>query len=330
MAIQCLIPAAGKGTRMRPLTHTLPKAMLPVAGKPTIFHIIEKAFSVGIKDFVIITGYLRELMESEILAAYPELNIRFVEQKEQKGLGHALYQAKDVVRQEDGLLVIYGDTLFEADLKPVITSSVPMIGVFEVADPRRFGIIEIDKDDFIINFIEKPQNPVTNLTLPGINYFPQAAPLFDALGKIISRDIKTKDEYQATDAYALMVKEKGIKMKYFRISSWEDAGTLEAMIETNRVMLARLGNRIEGKVTGCKINPPVYVAQGAEISGGELGPYVSIGQRTRLTNVTISDAIIDNDSEISNCTLKNSLIGRRVRADRIHGQAILGDDCIVS
>ena len=120
MPVKCLIPAAGKGTRMRPLTHTLPKAMLPVAGKPSIFHIIDRAAKAGVKDFVIITGYLRELMESEILAAYPNLKIEFVEQKEQLGLGHAIYMAGTKFSKDDSMLLIYGDTLFEGGLALIL------------------------------------------------------------------------------------------------------------------------------------------------------------------------------------------------------------------
>ena len=145
MPVKCLIPAAGKGTRMRPLTHTLPKAMLPVAGKPSIFHIIDRAAKAGVKDFVIITGYLRELMESEILAAYPNLKIEFVEQKEQAGLGHAIYMARGKFSPGDEMLLIYGDTLFDGDIETMMKSKDPVIGVFEVEDPRRFGVIEMGR-----------------------------------------------------------------------------------------------------------------------------------------------------------------------------------------
>ena len=172
MAIKCLIPAAGKGTRMRPFTHTLPKAMLPVAGKPIIYHIIDQAVKVGISDFIIITGYLKDLMESEILAEYPQLNIEFIEQTEQKGLGHACYQARDKVSSTDSLLIIYGDTLFTVDLNKFIQSKYTVIGGSKVEDPRRFGIIELDKDNqYITNLIEKPENPPTNLAIPGVNFF---------------------------------------------------------------------------------------------------------------------------------------------------------------
>jgi glucose-1-phosphate thymidylyltransferase len=241
MPVKCLIPAAGKGTRMRPLTHTLPKAMLPVAGKPSIYHIIDRAAKAGVEDFVIITGYLRELMESEILAAYPKLKIQFVEQKEQLGLGHAIYMARDKFAADDSMLLIYGDTLFEGDIETMMKSASPVIGVFEVPDPKRFGVIEKGEGQTITNLVEKPEKFVSNLAIPGVNYFPSSAELFAALEHIVSNNIRTKNEYQATDAFQYMLKEKKTVFTWQILTAWDDAGTLEAILDTNKIILGRRG-----------------------------------------------------------------------------------------
>ena len=315
MPVKCLIPAAGKGTRMRPLTHTLPKAMLPVAGKPTIFHIIDRAAKAGVQDFVIITGYLRELMESEILAAYPGLNIEFVEQKEQLGLGHAIYMAGSKFSANDSMLLIYGDTLFEGDIEIMMQAKNPVIGVFEVEDPRRFGVIEKGAGQTITNLVEKPEKFVSNLAIPGVNYFPSAAELFDALGHIVKNDIRTKNEYQATDAFQYMLREKKIVFSWQILSAWDDAGTLEAILDTNKIILSRRG---AGKMQA--------IAADAKVTASDVGQYASVSEGAEITNSTLINCIVDRGSVVRNCRLENSLIGRNAIVENIQGTIVVGDD----
>lgn len=316
MKIKCLIPAAGKGTRMRPLTHTLPKAMLPVAGKPSIFHIIDRAAQAGVTDFVIITGYLRELMESEILAAYPKLNIEFVEQKEQAGLGHAIYMAQDKFSPSDSMLLIYGDTLFEGDIEKMMKETNPVIGVFEVEDPRRFGVIEKGAGQTIVNLVEKPEKFVSNLAIPGVNYFPSSADLFAALDHIVKNNIRTKNEYQATDAFQYMLKEKKTTFTWQILTAWDDAGTLEAILDTNRVILERRG---EGK--------KFSVAADAKVSSSDLTQHVSVSEGATIDNTTLVNCIVDRGAILRNCNLTNSLIGRNTVLENVKGTVIVGDDC---
>lgn len=316
MPVKCLIPAAGKGTRMRPLTHTLPKAMLPVAGKPTIFHIIDRAAKAGVKDFVIITGYLRELMESEILAAYPNLKIEFVEQREQLGLGHAIYMAGSKFQKDDAMLLIYGDTLFEGDIETMMKSKDPVIGVFEVPDPRRFGVIEKGEGQTITNLVEKPEKFVSNLAIPGVNYFPSAAELFGALEHIVKNDIRTKNEYQATDAFQYMLRDKKIKFIWQILTAWDDAGTLEAILDTNKIILERRG-------AGNKS----AVAANAKVENSELSQYASVSEGATIENSTLVNCIVDRGAVLKNCKLENSLVGRNALLENISGTVIVGDDC---
>jgi glucose-1-phosphate thymidylyltransferase len=315
MPVKCLIPAAGKGTRMRPLTHTLPKAMLPVAGKPSIYHIIDRAAKAGVEDFVIITGYLRELMESEILAAYPKLKIQFVEQKEQLGLGHAIYMARDKFSAGDSMLLIYGDTLFEGDIEAMMKSASPVIGVFEVPDPKRFGVIEKGEGQTITNLVEKPEKFVSNLAIPGVNFFPSSAELFAALEHIVSNNIRTKNEYQATDAFQYMLKEKKIVFAWQILTAWDDAGTLEAILDTNKIILGRRG---AGKMSA--------VAADAKVVNSNLDQYASVSEGVQIENSTLINCIVDRGSVIKNCKLENSLIGRNAVLENISGTVVVGDD----
>lgn len=315
MPVKCLIPAAGKGTRMRPLTHTLPKAMLPVAGKPSIFHIIDRAAKAGVKDFVIITGYLRELMESEILAAYPNLKIEFVEQKEQAGLGHAIYMARGKFSPGDEMLLIYGDTLFDGDIETMMKSKDPVIGVFEVEDPRRFGVIEMGEGQTIKSLVEKPEKFVSNLAIPGVNYFPSSAELFAALDHIVTNNIRTKNEYQATDAFQYMLKEKKISFVWQKLTAWDDAGTLEAILDTNKIILGRRGT---GKTFA--------VAADAKVTGSKLEEFASVSEGAQIENSTLVNCIVDRGAVVRNCKLTNSLIGRNAVLENISGTVVVGDD----
>ena len=315
MPVKCLIPAAGKGTRMRPLTHTLPKAMLPVAGKPSIYHIIDRAAKAGVEDFAIITGYLRELMESEILAAYPKLKIQFVEQKEQLGLGHAIYMARDKFAADDSMLLIYGDTLFEGDIETMMKSASPVIGVFEVPDPKRFGVIEKGEGQTITNLVEKPEKFVSNLAIPGVNYFPSSAELFAALEHIVSNNIRTKNEYQATDAFQYMLKEKKTIFTWQILTAWDDAGTLEAILDTNKIILSRRG---PGNMSA--------IAADAKVVNSQLDQYASISEGAHIENSTLINCIVDRGSVIKNCKLENSLIGRNAVLENISGTIVVGDD----
>ncbi|MBN8221400.1 MAG: NTP transferase domain-containing protein [Spirochaetes bacterium] len=300
---------------MRPLTHTLPKAMLPVAGKPSIFHIIDRAAQAGVKDFVIITGYLRELMESEILAAYPNLKIEFVEQKEQMGLGHAIYMARGKFQPGDAMLLIYGDTLFEGDIETMMQSKSAVIGVFEVEDPRRFGVIEMGEGQTIKSLVEKPEKFVSNLAIPGVNYFPSSAELFAALDHIVQNNIRTKNEYQATDAFQYMLKEKKISFVWQKLTAWDDAGTLEAILDTNKIILGRRG---AGKMFA--------VAGDAKVNGSQLEEYASVSEGAQIENSTLINCIVDRGSVLKNCKLENSLIGRNAHLENVTGTIVVGDD----
>lgn len=319
-----LIPAAGAGTRMRPLTHSLPKAMLPVGGAPILNHIIDAAAEAGSEEFVIITEYKAEYIEENIPRDFPNLKFHFVRQGPMMGLGHACFKSRDLCDNKP-LLIIYGDTLFEADLKSALESPIPNIGVFEVDDPRRFGIIEKNDSDKITRFIEKPDNPTTNLALPGVNYFPDSGPLFAALQHIIDNNIKTKNEYQITDAFQHMVA-GGQEMTFFRLKAWYDCGKHFETLETNKALLDSQGTTLKGQVENCEITDPVYVAAGSVVKNCALGPHVSVGPGNTLEDCQLESSILGNDNQLTGVKLKNSMVGNKCQLKNMEGEMVLGDD----
>ena len=326
----CLIPAAGQGKRMLPLTYRLPKVMLPVAGRPVIYHILDKVRLLGIKNFIIVTNYLKEFIESEVLLNYPDLNIKFVEQKEMKGLGHACFQGSRDIPRDSSLLIVYGDTLFEADLSKIINSNLVYIGASNTEDPSKFGIIELDsKGEFIKSFIEKPERPPTDLAIAGVNFFPKAGLFFDALEYIINNNFKTKGEYQVTDAYDYLVKKRKVLMKHFILDGWFDCGTPNALLKTNQVLLSKKKSFLRENFQNTEIIDPIYIGENCTIKNCKIGPYTSIGAETKIKNSKITNSIIENNCQITSSFLKDSFIGSKSKIKDFSGNLILSANCQV-
>ena len=300
-----IIPVAGVGTRLRPHTHTLPKVLLHVAGKPIIAHILDDLPGLGITEAVLIVGHMGDLVRDYVVRNYPGLKTHFVEQPERLGLGHAVSLAAAHV-DDQPVLIILGDTIFEADLKGVLAGSTHSIGVKAVDDPRRFGIVETDANGRVTLLVEKPERPASNLAITGIYYFTHAKPLFDALEEIQRRGIRTKGEFQLTDAMELMVQD-GVVLTTFPVAGWYDCGRTETLLETNRVLL---GKRSDTPVIpGSVIHRPVSVAAGAVVENCILGPHVSVGAGARLKNAVIRDAIINENATVEDILIEASVVG---------------------
>ncbi len=300
-----IIPVAGVGTRLRPHTHTLPKVLLHVAGKPIIAHILDDLPGLGITEAVLIVGHMGDLVRDYVVRNYPGLKTHFVEQPERLGLGHAVSLAAAHV-DDQPVLIILGDTIFEADLKGVLAGSTHSIGVKAVDDPRRFGIVETDPNGRVTLLVEKPERPASNLAITGIYYFTHAQPLLEALEEIQRRGIKTKGEFQLTDAMELMV-QNGQVLTTFPVAGWYDCGRTETLLETNRVLLGKRGEA--PVIPGSVIHRPVSVAPGAVVENCILGPHVSVGTGARLKNAVIRDAIINENATVEDILIEASVVG---------------------
>jgi glucose-1-phosphate thymidylyltransferase len=303
--LKAIIPAAGIGTRLRPHTYTLPKALLYVAGKPIISHILDDVVPLGPSSIVLIVGYKGELIEQFVRKKYPQIHVDFVYQEERRGIGHAVDLTRKVADTGEPLLIVLGDTIIKTDLQKVVAQKSNVLGVKEVADPRRFGVAEVSGGR-ITRLVEKPQEPASNLALVGLYYLLDGKGLFAAVREIIERNITTNNEYQITDALQLMIG-RGVAFVPFAIDEWFDCGKPEAMLETNRKLLKNGPSTppIEGSI----IIPPVSISPGAEIVNSIIGPYVSIAERCVIHSSVVRDSVISEGAAVTDALLESSLVG---------------------
>jgi len=321
MGLKVVIPAAGGGTRLRPFTDTTPKVLLHVAGKPIIGHILDLVATVNPDEVVVVVGKQRDRIEAYLRADYA-LNFRFVLQAEPLGLGHAVAQASENCTGRP-TLVMLGDTILDLDLRQVVGPD-NVVGVRVVDDPRRFGVAELE-NGLVKSVVEKPAQPTSNLALVGLYYFTDSAPLFSALGELIRNDVRTRGEYQLTDALQLMLR-AGIFLKPFTVNHWLDCGTTDTLLETNRYLLrkqetegtvlifrdGRMGQS-PNKVRNSVMVPPVRIAESAAIENSVVGPDVAIGENATIRNSVVRDAIINAQAVVENAVLEHSILGNGAR-----------------
>ncbi|MCX6153599.1 MAG: sugar phosphate nucleotidyltransferase [Candidatus Kapabacteria bacterium] len=302
--MRAIIPVAGVGARLRPFTYSLPKVLLNVAGKPILGHILDALQENNVDKVTIITGYKGDLVEQYVNTHY-HFHVDYCQQTEQYGLGHAIWTARETFEDEP-LMIILGDTIFDADLKSVSESKYCSIGVKEVSDPRRFGVVVHSNDGFINKLIEKPETPVSNLAIVGIYYISNPSLLRTCLEKLIDEDIRTRDEYQLTDALQLMLN-NGEKFTSFNVDGWYDCGKPETMLSTNRILLEKMNtNNIYSDAI---IIPPVYIAPTAHVETSVIGPFASIAEGAVVRNSIIKDSIISENSRVEQSLLDRSIIG---------------------
>lgn len=302
--MKAVIPVAGVGTRLKPHTHTVPKALLYVAGKPILGHIIDMVSDLEVEEIVLVVGHMGDRIEAFVSKAY-DLPIRSVVQEEPMGLGHAVYVTRDAVGDGVPLLVILGDTIFDLDFGPLVRGGENLIGVKEVDDPRRFGVVKTEGRR-IVGLVEKPEVPPTNLAIVGLYYFTDSAPLFGALEDIVRRDIRTRGEYQLTDALQLML-ERGQTMNCLPIEGWFDCGNRESLLQTSRHLLDR--DAVPVQIEGSIVMPPVSIDRTATVESSILGPYVSVAGGAVIKSSIIRDSILGEGATVQKALLEGSLIG---------------------
>jgi glucose-1-phosphate thymidylyltransferase len=301
--MRAIIPVAGVGTRLRPHTYTLPKVLLNVAGKPILGHILDKLIQEGITSATIIVGYLGDLVEEYVRSNY-DLDLEFVEQPVREGLGHSIYLAKDALGDEP-VLIILGDTIFDVDLRPVISGEYSSLGVKHVEDPRRFGVVEMEGAT-VSHLVEKPDVPPTNLAIVGLYFIKHPRLLADCLTELVEEDRRTRGEYQLTDALQMMI-DRGERFTTFLVDGWLDCGKPETLLETNRHLLDRAP--AARQIAGVVVNPPVHVAPTAVISNSIIGPYATIADGATVRDSVIADTIVGASAVVEQAMLRDSIIG---------------------
>jgi glucose-1-phosphate thymidylyltransferase len=296
-----IIPAAGKGLRLRPHTHTQPKCLLYVAGKPILGHILDSFRGFKIAKLVLVLGTGSDSI-MKFCKNY-SYNFKFVTQEKRLGLGHAIYTGAKGLKGPT--LVLLGDTIIECDFKDFSRRSTNMLAVKAVENPTRFGIVETKGSD-VIGLVEKPQKPKSNLAIVGLYFFQRIEQVYKSVDYLMKKDLKTKGEYQLTDALSHLL-ELGTKFKIMKVNKWFDCGTTDALIETNRHLLKKTHHFKKRKNT--IILAPVYISDTARISTSIIGPNVSIGDGAKIENALIQDSIINKDASIRNISLAESIIG---------------------
>ena len=296
---------AGSGKRLQPHTFTRPKSLLYVAGQPIIGHILDQIVAVGIEKIVLVVGSMGELIVEYVKNRGDFSTVLSVEQEEPIGLAHAISLTRPLVGS-DPLLVVYGDTVFQADLSQVIARQGDgQLGVRKVDDPRRFGVV-VENAGRVTKLVEKPDEFVSDMAICGVNVVANSSLLFACIDELIERGIRTRDEFQLTDAFQLMV-DNGGELSTFAVDAWFDCGTHESLLSTNRHLLE--GRPVPEVRAEVVIRPPVYVDPSAEISGSVIGPYVSIGQAAKIHDSIVRNTIVGARATVDGIVLDESIVG---------------------
>jgi glucose-1-phosphate thymidylyltransferase len=336
--LKIIIPMAGWGTRMRPHTWSKPKPLVSVAGKTSLEHLLDMFGSVPDPqnaEYIFIVGpYLGEQqIPAFIKEHYPNMNAHFVVQHEMKGQSHALWLAREYLHGP--MIICFSDTLMETDFSFLARETADGVAwVMPVPDPRRFGVAELGPDGWVRRFIEKPQSLDNDLVVVGCYYFKSTEAVMLAIEEQMQRGIMLKGEYFITNTVTVMIGH-GAKVRTEKISTWLDTGTIEATLDTNRVLLEKMGKQVD-RYTGTQVTviEPSFIHPSAKIKNSVIGPYASIGADCQIEDSRIEDSILEAGCEIKSAGLVRSLIGRQAKVQgRGEGQVMslnIGDNSSIS
>ena len=321
--MKVIIPLAGKGTRLRPHTFATPKPLLPVGGRPVMSYILDDLRELGVEEIVFITGYLKEKIEAYIGSEYPNFRSHFIEQPVQNGTAGAVVLAEQFV--DEDILIIFVDTLFDADLSIVRNLPDEVAGVIwakEVEDYQRFGVIINDAEGYMKRIVEKPRDPISKLANIGLYYIRDWQMFFSGIHETMSGPKGAGGEYYITDAFQYMI-DHGAKIKTIEVEGWYDAGKPETLLSTNRHLLENGRARRPHGGSGAKIHDPVRVEEGVELEDVEIGPNVTIGTGAVIRNSKLRDSIIGANASIEDAELHDSILGDGVKVRGFRGSLSL-------
>lgn len=325
--MKAIIPVAGIGSMLRPHTHTVPKTLVPVAGKPILAHIIDELYQkANITEFIFVIGYLGDKIESYIKDNYPNLKTSFVVQEPREGLGQAIWLTREKIGNDNNIVIVLGDTIANIDYVKLLNAPNSVLGVKKVDTPGMFGVAELDDDGNIKKLVEKPKIPKSNLALVGIYKIDNAQKLIAALDYNIKNNLRTNNEFHLTDALMKIIQE-GERITVMQVDNWYDCGKKETLLEANAILLSRNNsNTAVYNFPNSIIIPPVSIGKNCNISSSIIGPNVAIGDNSTVNYSIIKDSIIGSYSEISSATLHHTIIGNDASLKGMSQSLNLGDN----
>ena len=328
--MKIIIPMAGMGKRMRPHTLTTPKPLIPIAGKPMVQRIVEditKVCDEKVDEIAFVVGRFGKDAEGNLVKVAQSLGAKgsIFYQDQPLGTAHAIMCAKECVTGK--VVVAFADTLFKADFK-MDSSQEGIIWVQKVDDPKPFGVVKLNADNVITDFVEKPQEFVSDLAIIGIYYFKDGDYLRRELQYLLDNDIKEKGEYQLTNALENM-KAKGAKFTPGKVTEWLDCGNKDATVYTNQRILEFIKDTgIVSKTyknKNSKVIEPSFIGENVQLIDSVVGPHASIGDNSIIENSVVKNSIIQTNSKIKNAELSNSMIGNFSEFTGKSNDASVGD-----
>ena len=305
--MKLIVPLAGKGTRLLPLTKRVPKPLVRVAGRPVMDYVMDAVKGLDVDELIVITGHLKEVVERYIVERY-DVKATFVEQRTLDGTAGAINLARPYV--DSPVLIIFVDTVFEADLS--LINRVDADGIIwakEVEDYQRFGVIVTDAGGYMTRIVEKPSTPVSRLANIGLQYIKDWKMLFEGIAHVLKQPPGKGGEYYLTDAFQYMV-DRGRRLLTAPVAGWYDCGKVDTLLETNQHLLEHGRARIpSGPCPRCTIVPPVYIEDGVTMHDVTVGPNVSIEAGSFLADSTIANSILGRNVRVVRGTVKDSVVG---------------------
>ncbi len=329
--MKIIVPMAGRGSRLRPHTLTIPKPLIPIAGKPIVQRLVEDIVGVchqEVDEIAFIIGDFGDEAENHLKSIAEGLGAKgsIYYQDQPLGTAHAILCAAPSL--EGNMVVAFADTLFRADFT-LDNEADGVIWTKKVEDPRAFGVVKKNEEGFITDFVEKPETFVSDEAIIGIYYFKDGANLRDEMQYLIDNDIKDKGEYQITNALANMTA-KGKKFTSGTVNEWMDCGNRDVTVETNGKILEYVSNEEQlvsdkAVIENSEIIEPCYIGPGAVIKDSKIGPKVSVGAQTQIENSRLDNTIIQEESKVINADLTNSMIGNKALFNGKHKSVSIGD-----
>ncbi|HEY3933255.1 MAG TPA: sugar phosphate nucleotidyltransferase [Gemmatimonadales bacterium] len=318
--MQVIIPLAGKGTRLRPHTHLIPKPMLKVAGRPVIDWVMDRLEGLHVDELIFITGHLKAQVERYAREHYA-IPSRFVEQTVQDGTAGAVNLARPFVHGP--VMIIFVDTVFEADLALAEqTTDDGIIWAKEVEDYQRFGVVVTDASGMMTKIVEKPKEPISKLANIGLYFIRNVDALWRGIDHVLA-SAPNKGEYYLTDAFQHMI-DHGCRIRTAEVGGWYDCGQLETTIETNGILLEEGAAAHPAVGADVRLVEPVLIEEGCVLERCTIGPNVTLESGTTVRDAAVAHAIVGPGCVIERSTLTHAMLGERVKVSDFTGSGSLG------